>query len=134
MCFYYQCIFNKTDCWCDTRCSCLAKKQRWIKQTRCKKNSSFVVAGFADGINWHPPFFNWWMLWMFKRMSWVITSVQKVAVVLPLVCLPHLWLYTCMYTRAGLYWYRFVHGKAESRVCFASYLQLYHRQRHGWDC
>lgn len=21
MCFYYQCIFNKIDCWCDMKCS-----------------------------------------------------------------------------------------------------------------
>lgn len=66
------------------------------------------------------------MLWMFKRISWVITSVQEVAVLLPLVCLPHLWLYACMYTREGLYWYRFVHGKAESRICFASYSYIIH--------
>lgn len=32
---------------------------------------------------------------MFQRISWVITSVQEVAVRPPLVCLPHLGLYTC---------------------------------------
>lgn len=53
------------------------------------KNSSLKVADFTDGIDPHSAAqkpFNWWM-WTFKRIVWVITSAQEVAVLLPL-CIP----------------------------------------------
>lgn len=86
MCFYYQCIFNKTDCWCDMRCSCLAKKKRWIKQTRCMKNSSFIVADFADGIDHtlsprNP--FNRWMLKCLKEYHGSLHQSKKLLSLCP---------------------------------------------------
>lgn len=62
-----------------------------------------MVADFAGGIDSRPldqkPFNL--LMWIFKRMSWIITSIQEVAVLLPFVCPPRTLVTLHMYVHQG---------------------------------